>query len=133
MNIADMESVDQATAEKLSAAGIQTTKDLLERAGPADSRAALARATGLDPEQLATIANRADLMRIRKLVEPFVLLLEAIDLASRDKLKAISPSELLRSMRRKNVELMLVRGIYPESDLAVWIDEAGRIPSLLQR
>jgi hypothetical protein len=71
------------------------------------------------------LAHWSDLIRQPKLVEGYCVLLDALDLGSRAKLATADATELLRAMRRKNVEIIAVRSIQPESILADWIRNAG--------
>jgi len=132
MLIAEMEAIEPATAEALAAQGVTTSEVLLERAGPVAARTALAAATGLDPALLHVLAHRADLMRIPKVVEGVTLLLEALDLGTRAKLATANAPDLLRAMRRKNIELTAVRSIQPESILAGWIEQAASVPAQVE-
>jgi len=132
MKIADMEFLEPTLAGALAAAGVATTDDLLERAGPAASRSALAKATGIGAMALRRHADLADLMRLPKLTEGFALLLDALDLGSRERLKTAHAPDLLRALRRKNVELTLVRAIHAESQLADWIEQAATEPSRVE-
>ncbi|MCC6920507.1 MAG: DUF4332 domain-containing protein [Alphaproteobacteria bacterium] len=132
MLIAEMEAIEPATAKALAGQGIETSEALLERAGPAAARAELAAATGLDPALLQALAQRADLMRIPKVVEGVTLLLEALDLGSRAKLATANAPDLLRALRRKNIELTAVRSIQPESVLAAWIEQAAHEPGRVE-
>jgi hypothetical protein len=125
MQIADLETIDPAVAGALAAQGFIETGQLLAEAGPAASRAALAARTGVDPALLLRLAHWSDLMRQPKLVEGYCVLLDALDLGTRAKLANADATDLLRAMRRKNVEITAVRSIQPESILADWIRNAG--------
>ncbi len=64
MKIEDVEGIGPTFAQKLQAAGVNTTDDLLDRGGTKAGRASLASASGLTETQLLEWVNHADLMRI---------------------------------------------------------------------
>ena len=78
MKLANLESVDAEVIEKLDAAGIRSSEELLERAASPDLRAALAATTGVDGELLLRLARMADRMRITGIPEPITLLFDAL-------------------------------------------------------
>jgi hypothetical protein len=132
MQIADLETIDPSIAQALASLGITDTRQFLSAAGPASGRSDLAHRSGVAPETLLRLANWFDLMRQPKLVEGYCVLLDALDLGSRPKLAGADAGELLRALRRKNVELTAVRSIQPESILADWINAARDEGSLVE-
>lgn len=75
--IEQIEGVGAAYAEKLEAAGIKTTEDLLERCCCPKGREEVAEATGISPKLILKWTNHADLMRINGVAGQFAELLEA--------------------------------------------------------
>lgn len=75
--IIDIEGIGEVYASKLGQAGVQTTDALLEKAGTAKGRQALAATTGISEKLILTWANHADLMRIKGIAGQFSELLEA--------------------------------------------------------
>lgn len=110
----------------LEALGIATTDDLLTAAG-AEGTAALAAKTGIAEDSLAAWVRRSDLLRLDGMRDPHALLLEVMGIGLPELTQRDAP-KLLREMRRTNVERLLVGSIPPESQLAQWIEQAGRLP-----
>ena len=63
--IVDVEGIGNVYAEKLIAAGIESTDALLEKCAKPAGRKELADATGISPKLILTWANHTDLMRTR--------------------------------------------------------------------
>ena len=75
--IVEIEGVGEVYAEKLIAAGIKTTDDLLAKCAKPAGRKALAEETGISPKLILTWTNHTDLMRINGVGPQFSELLEA--------------------------------------------------------
>ena len=75
--IVDVEGIGNVYAEKLIAAGIESTDALLEKCAKPAGRKELAEATGISPKLILTWANHTDLMRINGVGPQFSELLEA--------------------------------------------------------
>lgn len=93
--------------------------------------AALAAASGLDPAALLRWARMMELIRLPRLAEGCAVLLETLDLGSLQALSACEALSLLKAMRRKNVELLVVRALPAESQIGLWIEEAGKRSSAI--
>ena len=126
--LANLEGVPSEEIEKLAAAGIATTDELLARASSRSDRAALSARTGVAESTLTQLAGTADLMRIVGIGEPHTLLLAALDTPTAAHLATREALPILKLMRRKNVELMIARALPPESTVARWIDDARNLP-----
>lgn len=126
--LANLESVSPEEIEKLTAAGITTTDELLAKAASRSDRAALAAQTGVAESTLTQFACTADLMRIVGIGEPHTLLLAALATPTAAHLATKDALPILKLMRRKNVELMIARAMPPESTVARWIDDAKKLP-----
>lgn len=75
--ITDIEGIGATYGEKLTAHGIKTTDDLLEKGGSKKGREAIAAASGLPESLILTWVNHADLFRIKGVAGQFSELLEA--------------------------------------------------------
>ena len=128
--LANLESFDARDIEKLTGAGFASTADLVERAPFRADREALAAKTGADGNALERLFAMADLMRVSGIAEPHALLLTALDTPTATALATREAPVLIKQMRRKNVEILVVRGMPPESTVARWIDDARKLPSL---
>src|SRR5947208_5408398 len=68
--------------DKLKKANVATTEELLNKAGKAKDRKALAKTTGLSAADLLALAKRCDLLRIKGVGSEMVLLMEAAGVKS---------------------------------------------------
>ncbi len=75
--IEEIEGIGSVYAEKLEAAGVRTTEDLLDKAASKKGRETLAEATGISEKLILRWANHADLFRIKGVAGQFAELLEA--------------------------------------------------------
>ncbi|MFC1835708.1 DUF4332 domain-containing protein, partial [Thermodesulfobacteriota bacterium] len=75
--IEDIEGIGPVYGEKLRAAGIRTTGELLERGHDPKGRKEIAAQTDLDSSQILKWTNLSDLMRITGIGPQFSELLEA--------------------------------------------------------
>lgn len=75
--IEEIEGIGSVYAQKLEAAGIKTTENLLDNAATPKQRKALAEATGIPEKLILKWANHADLFRIKGVAGQFAELLEA--------------------------------------------------------
>lgn len=75
--IEEIEGVGGAYGEKLNAAGIKTTEDLLTRCAKKSGRVKLAQETGISEKLVLRWTNHADLFRIKGVAGQFAELLEA--------------------------------------------------------
>lgn len=128
--LAYLETFDTADIEKLEAAGLRTSDDLLARAATAEMRAALAARSGVAEATVLRLARMADILRVKGVVEMYIVLFEALGIASAAALGAQDAAVLIKQMRRKNVELLAARGLPPESMLARWIADARALPTI---
>lgn len=75
--IAEIEGIGEVYAEKLQAAGIKTTDDLLEKCATPSGRKKIAEETGISGKLILKWTNHADLFRIKGVAGQFAELLEA--------------------------------------------------------
>lgn len=75
--IDQIEGIGEAYAQKLEAAGVSTTDQLLEIAATPKGRKSLAEQTGISEKLILKWANHADLFRIKGVAGQFAELLEA--------------------------------------------------------
>jgi hypothetical protein len=130
--LANLELFAPRDVEHLLSAGVATSADLLERAANREQREALASCCGVPPEALVRFVRMADLMRITGINEAHTQLLDAVGAGCIADLVARDAPTLIKAMRRKNVELTLVRSVPPESTLARWIADARLLPIVLE-
>ncbi len=133
MRIEDIEGIGPANAAKLVEAGVRTTDDLLERAGPRAGREALAAATGINAGLLLEWTNHADLYRINGIGSELSDLLEAAGVDSPAELARRNAANLHGTFQeldaaRPNV----VRRVPSEATIAGWIEQAKALPRAVE-
>ncbi len=131
MKIEDLEGVGPVLGAKLRDAGVQTTDDLLEKAGPAAGRRALADATGIGPGQLLKWTNQVDLYRISGVGSEYADLLEASGVDSCAELAQRNPANLATTMAEANAARSIVRRLPTEDVVAGWIEQAKALPKVV--
>ena len=123
--------VSAGDAEKLHKAGVDTTEQLLDKAGKSKDRKELAKASGLSAPALTALVKHCELLRIKGIGPEMVLLLEAagvkgtVDLAKRD------PAALVTAVDAANKTKKISEKPPTEPQLADWIDQAKKLPPAL--
>ena len=124
--------ITPADAEKLHKAGVNTTEDLLAKAGKTKDRKALAKASGLSAGTLLDLARRCDLLRIKGVGSEMVLLLEAAGVKSVAELAKKDAPGLLASITAANSAKKITEKPPTEPQVQYWIDEAKKLPVVLE-
>jgi len=127
MKIIDVEGIGPVYGEKLAAAGVTTTDDLLARGATPAGRQALADATGLTGAQILEWTNHADLMRIKGVGSEYADLLEASGVDTVPELARRNAANLATTMAEANAARSFVRQLPSESQVADWIAQAGQL------
>lgn len=122
--IEDIEGIGPAYGEKLTAAGVNDTDDLLDKAGAPAGRKALAEATGLSEKQILGWTNMADLMRVSGIGKQFAELLEASGVDTIKELRNRNAENLAAKMDEVNAEKNLCNASPSQSTVQGWIDQA---------
>jgi len=124
--------VKPAETEKLKKAGVTTTEELLNKAGKAKDRKALAKASGLPAADLLSLAKRCDLLRIKGVGSEMVLLFEAAGIKSTADLVKQEPAKLLEAVTNANKTAKITEKLPTEPQLADWIDQAKKLPQVVE-
>lgn len=132
LKLTNLESFDPGEIEKLGSCGIFTIDDVARRAASREERRRLAEQVGVAEASLLRLARTADLMRIAGINEAHTQLLDALGVGCVKDLRLQDAATLIKAMRRKNVELTLVRSVPPESNLARWIADAHALPIVFE-
>lgn len=129
--IIEIEGVGEVYAEKLVAAGIITTDDLLSRAATPKGRKELAEQSGISEKLILKWANHADLFRIKGVAGQFAELLEA---AGVDTVKELR-HRVAANLQPKLVEINDARGLCNRipavSEVERMIEQAKELPPVL--
>jgi predicted flap endonuclease-1-like 5' DNA nuclease len=129
--IEEIEGIGPAYAEKLAAASIDTTDDLLKLCCDARGRKSTAEKTGVSEGQLLKWANMADLMRISGVGSEYSELLEAAGVDTVKELRNRNAANLAAKMAEVNETRKLTRTVPAEKAVSKWIEQAGVLDPLI--
>ncbi len=130
-NLTTIEGIGEVYSGQLSAAGISTTEDLLEKAATPAGRQAIEEETGISDKLILRWANMADLFRIKGVSEEYADLLEACGVDTVPEPAQRNPENLYQALMQTNEEKELVRGAPGEGQVADWVSEAKELPRVL--
>jgi predicted flap endonuclease-1-like 5' DNA nuclease len=122
--IIDIEGIGPTYGAKLNAQGIDTTEDLLAKAGTKKGRESLASASGLPESLILTWTNHADLMRIKGVAGQFSELLEAAGVDTVKEFATRNAANLHAKMVETNEKLGLSGRVPSADNLQQMITEA---------
>lgn len=132
MKIIDIEGIGPAFAEKLQAAGCQTTDDLLQTGATKAGRASLAAQTGINEGMILEWVNAADLMRIKGVGSEFSDLLEAAGVDSPTELAQRNAANLAQTFGELDLARNTTRRIPGEKEVQGWIDQAKKLDKVVE-
>ena len=123
-SIIDIEGIGEVYAKKLKETGINTTEDLLNKAGTKAGRKELATASGINEELILTWVNHCDLHRVDGIAGQFSELLESAGVDTVKELATRNAANLAAKMQEVN-EAKNLSGRVPTADqLQEMIDHA---------
>ena len=129
--IEEIEGIGPAFAEKLAAADIKTTDDLLKLCCDAGGRKSTAEKTAVSEKQLLKWANMADLMRISGVGSEYSELLEAAGVDTVKELRNRNAENLAAKMAEVNEEKKLTRAVPSEKVVVGWVEQAKTLDPLI--
>jgi predicted flap endonuclease-1-like 5' DNA nuclease len=122
--IDEIEGIGPAYREKLTAAGIGNTDDLLDHCCTPKGRKEMGEKTGVSEKQLLEWSNMADLMRVSGVGRQFAELLEASGVDTIKELRNRNADNLATKMAEVNTEKKLSRTSPSVSQIKDWIEQA---------
>lgn len=125
--IIDIEGIGEVYAEKLTAAGIKTTDDLLEKGASKKGRQALAEETGISEKLILKWTNHADLFRIKGIAGQFAELLEAAGVDTVKELRHRVPANLHAKLVEVNEAKHPCNRVPAESEVEKMIEQAKEL------
>jgi predicted flap endonuclease-1-like 5' DNA nuclease len=131
-NVIDIEGIGPDRAEKLKAAGVTTTDDLLSKGGTAKGRKDLEAATGLSGALILNWVNRADLFRVKGIGTQYSDLLEAAGVDTVAELAQRRADNLVKKLAEVNEQKNLVRALPSEKLVADWVEQAKSLPRAVE-
>jgi predicted flap endonuclease-1-like 5' DNA nuclease len=117
---------------KLLERGIRNSDQLLEAARTPDERKVLAEQTGIAPEAILELANRADLARIRGVGQVYANLLEEAGVDTVKELAVRVPANLYAKLLEVNAEKKLAGRAPTLPEVKKWVTQAKRLRKLLE-
>ena len=128
MKIEDVEGIGPAWAEKLIAAGIRTTDDLLMAGASESGRNKVEAMTGISGKQLLKWVNHVDLMRIPGVGSEYSDLLEAAGVDSPAELAQRNAANLAQTFAELDAARPnTVRRVPSEATVQDWIAAAKKL------
>ncbi len=110
---------------------ITNCEQLLRAAGRADLRRRLAADAGIDPALLQELVQRADLARIKGIGAVFGMMLEDLGVRDIQTLAEEDPALLHARLKALNTRERLARRAPTPEEVAAWVAEARRLPTLV--
>jgi predicted flap endonuclease-1-like 5' DNA nuclease len=132
MNVVDVEGIGPVYAEKLEAAGVKTTDDLLERGASPKGRADLESATGIGHELILKWVNRVDLYRIKGIGSEYSDLLEVAGVDTVPELAQRNAANLTETLAEANASRSLVRKLPTVDQVTDWVAQAKALPRIVK-
>lgn len=123
-SIEKIEGIGKEYGDKLRAADIQTTDDLLRRCGDKKGRTGVATETGISEKHILEWVNLADLMRITGIGEEFADLLEEAGVDTVKELATRNAENLAKAVMEANEKKNLTDRVPSAETIQKWIDEA---------
>lgn len=122
--IGEIKGLDAGHAQKLEAAGIHTTDDLLKATATAQQRSALAKTIGIEGSALTEWINRADLMRLKGVGTEMANLLEESGVDSCKELQHRKADNLYTKLKEINDSKKITHHAPTLTQVQEWIHEA---------
>ena len=129
--IEQIEGIGAVYAEKLQAAGVKTTEDLLEKCATKKGRVAMAEATGISEKLILKWTNHADLFRINGIAGQFAELLEAAGVDTVKEFRNRVAANLQPKMEEVNKEKNLCNRVPSVAELEKMIAQAKELEPII--
>ena len=130
--IETIEGIAKVFGDKLRAAGLNTTGQLLVRGKTPKGRKEVAAATGITETLVLKWTNMADLMRIKGVGEEYSELLEKAGVDTVKELKMRVPANLHKAMTEANEKHKLVRQLPGLKQVESWVAQAKTMPPAME-
>lgn len=130
--ITEVEGIGPSYAEKLQAAGIDTTDKLLEHCKSPKGRQQIAENTGISEKLVLRWTNHVDLFRIKGVGEEYADLLEAAGVDTVPELGQRNAANLCAKMAEVNEQKKLTRQVPTEKMVTEWIEQAKTLPRMIE-
>ena len=118
--------------EKLAAAGVGTSAQLLQKAAKRGARAKLAKSTGLELKKLSEWTKMCDLLRIKGVGPEMTRLLGAAKVTTVVQLRRQKAPRLMKKILAANEKAKISDNPPSEKHLAGWIAEAKKLKIVIR-
>jgi len=129
--IVDVEGIGPVYAAKLQAAGITKTEILLEKGATPQGRKAIEEQTGISHGLILEWVNHVDLYRIKGVASEYSDLLEEAGVDTVVELARRVAENLYQKMLEVNAAKKLVRRPPTQAQVADWIEQAKKLPRVI--
>ncbi len=126
--VAEIEGIGPAYADKLSKAGVPTVEALLEQGSTPAGRKRLVETTSISDKLILKWVNHADLFRIKGIAGQYAELLEKAGVDTVVELSKRKSENLQQKMAEVNTQFNLVNKVPDASVVAKWVEEAKTLP-----
>ncbi|MCD4713534.1 MAG: DUF4332 domain-containing protein [Clostridiales bacterium] len=126
-----IEGIGEAYESKLNEAGIKSIEGLLEVCSTKKGRTEVAEKAGVSEKLVLKWSNHADLMRIKGIGGEYAELLEAAGVDTVPELATRKPENLFKKLNEINETKSLVRKLPTEAQVGDWVEQAGKLPRVL--
>ncbi len=126
--LTDIKGINDATAEKLKAAGVTTQESFLKVCGDKKGRKDIATQSGLDEKEILGWLNRADLARIKGVSTVYADLLEYAGVDTVPELAQRNGANLHAKMLDINTGKQLAEKIPTSEQVEEWVSQAKDLP-----
>jgi predicted flap endonuclease-1-like 5' DNA nuclease len=127
----DVEGIGTRYADKLKAAGVGSTDDLLKKGATPKGRKELANKSGISDTLILEWVNHVDLYRIKGVGSEYSDLLEEAGVDTVVELAQRKGANLFQKMMEVNVQKKLVRKMPTQGQVEGWIEQAKKLPRVV--
>ncbi len=126
-----VEGIGEVYADKLRAAGVASTNDLLKKGASAKGRKEIAETSGIGDALILEWVNHVDLFRIKGVGEEYADLLEEAGVDTVPELAQRNPENLFKKVVETNEAKKLVRRLPTQKQIENWVAQAKELPRVI--
>ena len=127
-----IEGIGEKYATQLKMVGISTTETLLDRGSTPKGRKEIADKSGISKKLILEWVNLADLFRIKGVGEEYSDLLEEAGVDTVVELATRVPTNLYTSLVEVNKKKKLVRKLPTANQVSDWVEQAKKLPRVVE-